>query len=139
MLFILKGVTETNISLSELTGARAFNSWCVVELVGEAKQQKLGFYHVSVNFDRPYCFIWQKFLCWGSQYGIKNLKSGNSLMDQWLGLSAFTTTVWVWFLVRLLRLNLCGQKRKKRIETNNKLSLSLEVVLSKWAWRNKMG
>lgn len=37
------GLTEIDISLSELTGARTFNCWCVVELLGEGKKQKLAF------------------------------------------------------------------------------------------------
>lgn len=50
-------VTGIIISLSELAGARAFNCWCVVELLGVGEGTEACFYHGSVNVDRTYCFI----------------------------------------------------------------------------------
>lgn len=77
LLCILMCVRGINMSLSELTGARTFNCWCVVSW-GRGEKQAC-FYHVSANIDIIYCIIWQKFFCWGSQYGVKNWKSNNEL------------------------------------------------------------
>ena len=42
--------------------------------------------------------------------------SGNSLVVQWLGLSAFTARAWVQSLVRELRSHkLCGMAKNKRV------------------------
>lgn len=71
-----------------LTVKVQFNSWKREEL------RSLLFYHVSVNIDRTYCFIWQKLLFWGSQYGVKNWKLNElSLSLKWSFQNEFVAIV----------------------------------------------
>lgn len=90
LLCILMSVTGINISLSELTGARAFNCWCIVELLGVGEGTEACFYHVSVNIDRTYCFVWWKFLCRGSQCV---LRIENLIMNPYLWKWSFQNEV----------------------------------------------
>lgn len=84
-LFALHWVsTAVNISSSEMIGAK------LVLLVCNGTPGRMGgtetcFYYVSVNFDRTYCFFWQKFCCWSSsELRIENLIKSYHCPWKWL-------------------------------------------------------
>lgn len=76
--------TAVNISSSEMIGAK------FVLLVCNGTPGRMGgtetcFYYVSVNFDRTYCFFWQKFCCWSSSVlRIENLIKSYHCPWKWL-------------------------------------------------------
>lgn len=76
--------TAVNISSSEMIGAK------FVLLVCNGTPGRMGgtetcFYYVSVNFDRTYCFFWQKFCCWSSSVlRIENLVKSYHCPWKWL-------------------------------------------------------
>lgn len=66
------------ISSAEVTGAKlvlSMGDWTL----GRRGGTKTCFYHVSVNFDRTYCFFWQKF-CWWSSSLLRIEKSNKKLL-----------------------------------------------------------